>query len=151
MGFLERIQEENLQQIADEAAEMLAEQRRLADVRQSRDETVLSAIKKFATEMGMEAVEVKSTGSVRYFLVGDLVFFVRIHAAVPAEHMLLVTRYEVLWQHRYGLVGIERTNRLVHSNTGTLGLINFDSVKKVVVERPGIVFEQTEVLRVLMG
>ena len=149
MGFLDQIQWEQAAALEKEHEELLAALVRSNDIAQARAKIISQRLVDFAKTMELECAELVSKGQTRYFLIGDLVFVVRIRGNTSKDDLTKTARSDVLWQYTYALVGIDRTGQSVESTRGTLALIDFPMIMKMVRAHPSLAFNHEQVIPIL--
>lgn len=132
MGILDRILEDSAQEAVLEAEQALAEQAVADEIAATRAAIVLSKIKELADSMDEDCLELKARGGARIFLFGDIVLAVRLRGTVDKTDRNKTARKDVLWQYTVAIVGLDIVGTVHEAGPGTLALVSYDSLKKVI-------------------
>lgn len=120
-------------------AKMTADEARTQEISAIRSAIVASRIAAFADKEGAHWTELPAKAGARYFLVDDIVLVVRLRSAIDKDRLDETSPKEVLWQHTVALVGIDITERIVEINRGTLGLLEFELVRRAFAQAAHLV------------
>lgn len=149
MNFVDLINEANNVAKVEKEQELTDEATRKKEIVEIRNRIVAEQIGEFANRHNMEYLRLESIKHSCYFIVGGLVFNIRVHGIVDKAKRDEIEKRQVLWQHQISLVGFDITEQIREVKIGTLALLSAEGVLKAFNRGDQFEFAANEVVGIL--